>query len=604
MPRPLHVWALPLAALIPAACAGLPEAGAPASVAARPAQVDVAAFFEAFDAAELALSPTAKTVRGIRDRDYGRWGDLGDRGVAARAELFRSTGEAMRRGYDPARLPADQALSVRLLHSRFRRAAGYFKHQGLRYVFSQQQGSPHYGLPATLIGQHAILTEQHAADYVSRIGGLGPALDTLLADSKRRADAGVMPPRWVYDNMIPGIEAMIRPGAANPVLDDFAAKLARLELAPARKRELIAEAELAWTRSAAPAYARLLAEMKRQRPLAGTEDGVWRFPGGAEYYDAMLAFHTTTSLTADEIHALGLSEVARIHDEMRSIMLKVGFKGDLRAFFDHTRDDPRFQHPTREAYLADAGARLAAMEAALPRYFHSLPRDRLEVRPVEAFREKTATKAFYSPPAPDGSRPGIYYVNLSDLKAMSRNEVEALAFHEGVPGHHLERSISFGLTGLPAFRRFAPVTAYSEGWGLYAERLGKDMGFYTDPYSDFGRLGMEILRAGRLVADTGIHAKRWSREQAVAWFIANTPATLGDIQNQVERYVVDPGQATAYTIGKLKIEELRARAQARLGDRFDIRDFHDVVLKSGPVPLDILEENVDSWIVRRAAPTG
>jgi len=220
---------------------------------------------------------------------------------------------------------------------------------------------------------------------------------------------------------------------------------------------------------------------------------------------------------------------------------------------------------------------------------------------VEAVREKTATKAFYSAPAPDGSRPGIYYVNLYDLKAMSRNEIEALAYHEGIPGHHLQRSIQYALGKVPAFRRFGGVVSYSEGWGLYAEQLGKEMGFYTDPYSDFGRLSMEILRAGRLVTDTGIHSKRWTRQQAIDWYLANTPVTRGDVVNQVERFVVYPGQATAYTIGKLKIVELRERARKALGPRFDIRAFHDVVLMSGPVPLDVLEENVDAWIAKTRA---
>jgi uncharacterized protein (DUF885 family) len=225
----------------------------------------------------------------------------------------------------------------------------------------------------------------------------------------------------------------------------------------------------------------------------------------------------------------------------------------------------------------------------------------LLVKPVEAFRERSAGKAFYSSPAPDGSRPGIYYVNLYNLNSMSLNELEALAYHEGVPGHHLQLSIQTNLGDVPPFRRFGGVTAYSEGWGLYSERLGKDMGFYTDPYSDFGRLQMELWRAARLVVDTGIHRKRWSREQAIAWLNENTPNPKGDIVKAIERYIVYPGQATAYTIGMLKILELRERARTELGPRFDIRGFHDAVLLSGPVPLDVLQENVEAWIGRQKA---
>ena len=236
------------------------------------------------------------------------------------------------------------------------------------------------------------------------------------------------------------------------------------------------------------------------------------------------------------------------------------------------------------------------MERKLPEYFGVLPSDPMVIKPVEAFREESAGKAFYQRPAPDGSRPGTYYVNLYNLKDMSKNELEALAYHEALPGHHLQLSIQTQLGDLPAFRRFGGVTAYSEGWGLYSEELGKDMGFYTDPYSDFGRLGMELWRAARLVVDTGLHHKRWTREEAIDYLRQNTPNPEGDIEKAIERYIVYPGQATAYMIGKLKILELREQAREELGDAFDIRGFHDAILTSGPVPLDILEENVEAWV--------
>jgi uncharacterized protein (DUF885 family) len=281
---------------------------------------------------------------------------------------------------------------------------------------------------------------------------------------------------------------------------------------------------------------------------------------------------------------------------MKKIMAQVGFKGTLREFFEHLRTSPQYYYTTREDYLADVDAKVKAMEARLPAFFHTLPKAHLQVKAVEAFREKSAGKAFYQSPSPDGSRPGTYYVNLYDLRDMSKTELEALAYHEGIPGHHLQRAVQTELTGLPPFRRFGGFTAYTEGWGLYSEELAKDMGAYTDPYSDFGRLGMELWRACRLVVDTGIHDKRWSREEAIQYLKDNTPNPDGDIEKAIERYIVYPGQATAYLIGKLKIMELRTRAQAALGDRFDYRDFHDVVLKSGPVPLDILERRVDAWI--------
>jgi uncharacterized protein (DUF885 family) len=405
-----------------------------------------------------------------------------------------------------------------------------------------------------------------------------------------------MPPRWVYPYVLSDITNLLDAGNDNAVLEDFAAEVARLNLPEAQGVALNAAAAQAWATSAVPAYQRLRAEMLRQQAMAPTDDGVWRFPNGDQYYDALLSYYTTTDLTADEIHAIGLAETARIHEEMRAIMAQVGFTGTLQEFFEYTRTDPRFYYTTREEYLADVSGVLDRMTARLPEFFVTLPEYELQVKAVEAFREQSAGKAFYSSPAPDGSRPGTYYVNLYNLADMSRNELEALAYHEGLPGHHLQRAIQTGLGDLPPFRRFGGFTAYTEGWGLYSEELGKDMGFYTDPYSDFGRLGMELWRAGRLVVDTGIHDQRWSREQAIRWLTDNTPNPPGDIEKAIERYIVYPGQATAYMIGKLKIMELRERARTELGEDFDIRQFHEAVLTNGPVPLDILEEQVDQWI--------
>ena len=565
----------------------------------------VSEFFEDVDRADLAESPYLKTVRGIRDKDYRKWDDYSERADAADLKRLIEDAARLAQSFDQAKLsPADE-LSFRLFLARAKRLSALGAYRGNTYIFDQMNGA-HKEFPAVLINFHSITNQQQARDYVSRISGIGPALDQLIAKSAARAANGVMPPKWVYPLILSDIDSTLQSNGdsaltGNSVLDDFRAKLGKLDLPETRKTELIRAAVAAWKGSAAPAYGRLRTEMQRQQALAGNDDGVWRLPDGTRYYDTLLATYTTTDLTADQIHNLGLRETARIQDGMRAIMQKVGFRGSLSQFFEHARSDPRFFPATRGDYLSETQGRLDAMSAVLPKWFATLPKDRLQVKPVEAFREKTATKAFYSPPAPDGSRPGIYYVNLYDLKAMSKNEIEALAYHEGIPGHHLQRSIQYALGDVPAFRRFGGVVSYSEGWGLYAEQLGKEMGFYTDPYSDFGRLSMEILRAGRLVTDTGIHSKRWTRQQAIDWYLANTPVMRGDVVNQVERFVVYPGQATAYTVGKLKIVELRERARKALGPRFDIRAFHELVLISGPVPLDILEENVDAWIAKTRA---
>ncbi|MCM3420928.1 DUF885 domain-containing protein [Sphingopyxis alaskensis] len=572
---------------------GGPVASTPPPAAAVPAGADLAQFFENYDAALLSLAPQSKAYRGIRDADYGRWDDVSDEAAVARHKLQQASAAAMRASFDPATLSAEEALSFELFNAAAARAERLFPYRNHDYIFDQMNGAQSQ-LPAFLINIHRVANVAEAEAYVSRIRGLGPLLDALSAQSAERAARGIQPPKWVYAYLISDIGNLLGPD--NAVIEDITAKVGKLGVSDAEKARLVAAAKAAWTESAGPAYARLLAEMKRQQAVAPTADGIWRLPDGKAYYEALLANYTTTDMTASQIHELGLAEVARIHGEMRAIMTKVGFKGSLQEFFVHLRTSPQFYHTTREAYLADVDKYVKAMEARLPAFFNTLPKAPLVVKPVEAFREKSAGKAFYQSPSPDGSRPGTYYVNLYDLNDMSKTELEALAYHEGVPGHHLQRAVQTELTGLPPFRRFGGVTAYTEGWGLYSEELAKDMGFYTDPYSDFGRLGMELWRACRLVVDTGIHDKRWSREQAIQYLKDNTPNPQGDIEKAIERYIVYPGQATAYLIGKLKIMELRGRAQAALGERFDFRRFHDVVLESGPVPLDILERRVDAWI--------
>jgi len=569
-----------------------PEA-APAIAATQNAEL--AAFFDNYDKAQLALSPLGKAYRGIRDEDYGRWGDYTDAGSVAAEKLQQDTARALAEQYDLATLNGQDALSYRLFMRSAENSARLhpFRHDG--YIFDQMNGQQS-SFPAFLINIHRVADKAEAEAYVSRIGDMGRAMDELTAKSRWRAERGVMPPDWVYPYVLSDIDNLLSAGLNSAVLDDFRTKVGKLDISDDEKAALIANAEAAWAANAVPAYQRLREEMVRQQTMAPTDDGIWRLSDGAEYYAALLKSYTTTDLSADEIHNIGLREVARIHDEMRGIMAKVGFTGSLQEFFEYTRTGPQFFAKSREEYLAKTDAAMKRMEQKLPNWFGTLPADPLQVKAVEAFREKSAGKAFYQSPAPDGSRPGTYYVNLYNLNDMSLNELEALAFHEGLPGHHLQRSIQTGLSGLPPFRRFGGFTAYTEGWGLYSEELAKDMGFYTDPYSDFGRLGMELWRAARLVVDTGIHHKRWSREQAIQYLLTNTPNPEGDATKAIERYIVYPGQATAYMIGKLKIMELREKARKKLGGKFDIRAFHDEVLENGPVPLDILEENVDAWI--------
>lgn len=583
------------AACTPAAVSEAPVTASTEAPPPAPAGASLAQFFDNYDAAQLSLSPQGKAYRGIRDADYGKWNDVSDEAEVANHKLQQASAEAMRGSFDPKTLSEDEALSFELFNAQAARADRLFAFRDHEYIFDQMNGAQSQ-LPAFLINIHRVANVAEAEAYIERIRGLGPLLDALSAQSAERAAEGYAPPKWVYAYVISDIGNLVKPD--NAVIEDITAKVDKLDIDAAEKTRLIDAAKTAWTTGAGPAYARLQTEMKRQQASAPTQDGVWRMPEGKAYYEALLANYTTTDMTAAQVHDLGLAEVARIHGEMEAIKTKVGFKGTLPQFFEHLRTSPQYYYTTREEYLADVAAKVKAMEARLPAFFNTLPKAPLQVKAVEAFREKSAGKAFYQSPSPDGSRPGTYYVNLYDLKDMSKTELEALAYHEGVPGHHLQRAVQTELTGLPPFRRFGGFTAYTEGWGLYSEELAKDMGFYTDPYSDFGRLGMELWRACRLVVDTGIHDKRWTREQAIKYLKDNTPNPQGDIEKAIERYIVYPGQATAYMIGKLKIMELRERAQTQLGSRFDYKTFHDVVLESGPVPLDILERRVDAWIAK------
>lgn len=597
-----------VAALLAASGGGIAAAAtttpiaAPADATAK-ADAALASLFARHDAASLARSPTAKAYRGIRDGDYGRWDDpseAADRAALAEDLAFLAE---MRRDFATAPLSAEARMSYRLFESQMERRAAAAQFRHLDNPFDHRNGIQS-GAPAFLINIHRIASVAEAEAYIARLHGLGPAIDANIAIAQKRAAAGAAAPAWVYPMAIDSAEGVLKgapfePGPDSTLLADFKAKVGRLDASPAEKARLLAEAQAALRDSVGPAYRRLLPALAAIERQALPGDGIGRLAEGASWYAERLAYHTTTALTAEQIHALGLSEVARIHAEMRALMPKLGVAGDLPDLFAHVRASDALFYPDtdagRAAYLAHAERAIAAMQQRLPEVFATLPRAPLVVKRVEPFREKTAGKAFYQSPAADGSRPGTYYANLYNMREMPKYEVEALAFHEGLPGHHMQRAIQTELDGLPAFRRFGGFTAYSEGWGLYTELLPKEMGFYQDPWQDFGRLKMDLWRAIRLVVDTGIHHKGWDRERAIQYHLDNTPSDRAEVVRAVERYATTPGQATAYAVGKLEILKLREEARQAMGARFDIRGFHDVVLRSGPVPLDVLGQNVRAW---------
>jgi uncharacterized protein (DUF885 family) len=350
-----------------------------------------------------------------------------------------------------------------------------------------------------------------------------------------------------------------------------------------------------------PAYRRLR-DFVRDEYLPRTRSSVaWTaLPDGQAWYGYYVQEHTTTNMTPEQIHQLGLSEVSRILGEMDRVRQQVGFKGDLQAFFNHLESDPRYYYTNGADLLRDYGLLKTRIDAALPRLFSVFPKADYEVREVEAFRAESAAGGSYQPPPADGSRPGIFYVNTYNLKAQPKYGMETLSLHEAAPGHHFQVSIQQELEGVPRFRRFGgDYTAYVEGWALYAEYLGKELGLFTDPYQWFGRLNDEQLRAMRLVVDTGLHAKGWTREQAIKYMLDNSTLAESDVVSEVERYIAWPGQALGYKVGDLRIQGLRHKAEQALGPKFDVRDFHREVLSDGAVPLDVLEAKVDRWIAAR-----
>ena len=600
--------------LLLAACAGTAAATAPSPasdpVVAAPASSEDArlnAFFEQAFLDRIALSPQSMTSLGIKT-DYDRLDDTTDAAAERSLALAERQLAAMKAGFDPAALSPGSRVSWRLFEYGVEQARLLNQWRDWGFQFAAN-GNPTTSLPVFMINNHRVDSVADADAYVARLIEAERVMAEISTTLRARAARGVISPDFVFAPTIDNTRAVIAgapfdDGADNPVWADFRKKVEALDIDGATKARLMGEGRAAltgpWQRGYAGVLAALTEVGAQAAAMPDNSAGVWRLPDGEAYYNARLQLSTTTDLTADQIHDIGLGEVARIQGEMQAIMDQVGFTGSLQEMFAHLKTDPRFQYPNtpegKEQYLADARGFIAQVMEAGPRWFSDLPESALEVRAVEPWREATASIAFYNSPAPDGSRPGIYYVNLSDMTQVLKPQIEGISYHEGAPGHHFQIAYAQEMEDLPRFRRFGGYGAYAEGWGLYAERLGKEMGFYQDPYSDFGRLSTELWRAVRLVTDTGLHAKRWSREQAIAYFRENSLLSERDIVKEVERYITSPGQATSYKIGELKILELRARARAGLGDRFDIRDFHAVVLGSGSVPLGVLEDQVDAWI--------
>lgn len=605
-------------ALALAACS--PQtADSPAAEATQQAESESArlnAWFETQYEELLQFSPMRLTFLGRKELN-DRLDDVSEAAMRKQLAWLEASVQQMESTFDYDRLDDDAKLSWDLWKHQYESARdgeAFFAHG---YAFDQMNGMNSF-LPTFLINFHKVDNEQDYLAYIARLQAVPTLFDQLIERGRASAAQGIRPPKFALEGVIDQSHKVVAgapfddDGDDSALWADLQAKADALvesgEITAERADELKQQARAALLEHVQPAYGRVIAWSEEELPNAlENPAGVGTtHPNGDAYYAYQLRENTTTGMSAEQIHQLGLDEVARIRGEMEALKERVGFDGDLQAFFEFIHTDPRFKFPNtdegRQAYIDEATRVIDNIERQLPDYFGLLPKAELVVKRVEPFREQDGAAQHYFPGTPDGSRPGIYYAHLSDMNAMPKPELEVIAYHEGLPGHHMQISIAQELEGVPTFRTQYSSTAYAEGWGLYSEWLAKEMpGTYEDPYSDYGRLTSEMWRAIRLVVDTGLHAKGWTEQQAVDYFSANSSIPLTAIQSEVQRYLIMPGQATAYKVGMIKIQELRRKAEAELGDDFDIRGFHDAVLGGGAMPLDLLERRVDQWIAEQKA---
>jgi uncharacterized protein (DUF885 family) len=537
--------------------------------------------------------------------------DLSDRSVAeqerAAAEM-RETLATLRSYARDSQSPSQQ-LSTDILD--------WFLDQGVSgdpYMWHAYPVTQLFGiqndLPEFMIETHQINSKDDAEDYVARLSKFGTAFDQTLEGMALREQKGIYPPDFVADKVLDGMRKFAAtPAKENALYTSFVERAAKVEGLDAAARDAYAaEVAVQIEQTVYPAYARMIAFFERIRPKLTHDAGAWRLPDGDAYYAHELRGYTTTDYTPEQVHQLGLDQVASITAEMRAILDAQGHRGgSVGEWMQKLNEDPRFLYPdtdeARAQILKDYQAIIDEVDAGMDAAFAVRPKAKVEVKRVPEFREKTAPGAYYNAPPRDGSRPGVFYANLREVKEVAKFGMRTLSYHEAIPGHHFQISIAQELEGVPQFRTFGLFTAYTEGWALYAEQVAAEHGYLDDPYDRLGHLQAALLRAVRLVVDTGMHRKHWTREQAVDYMRSTTGMTETDTVAEIERYIVWPGQACAYMVGKLKLLELRAKAQQALGADYDERAFHDVVLKNGAVPLAILERLIDEWIAaNKAAP--
>ncbi|GIL39483.1 DUF885 domain-containing protein [Roseiterribacter gracilis] len=534
--------------------------------------------------------PELATRLGLKS-GYDRWSPSGDAGDVSDKKLRTEQLVALKT-VDPSKLDAEHKRTYEIFQRTAKNTLDELAFTGPRWAMSQQGGA-YSEAPALLISAHRIDSASDAEAYIARVRGIALLLDQDAAAMESRTPL----PRFMFPTIAEQAGKLID-GAA--LKQDFAKKLADAKIADAPR--LAAALDAAIAQQMTPAYEKFVARVNAFAAKATGDTGMRAVPNGPAYYALRLRIMTTEDKAdAHAIHLLGLKEVDRIHGEMRALMPALGFQGtDLKAFFAQQRQNDGHDYEnddaSRERALNEARAIVADVKAELPKLFHKLPKADIEVRRVEGFREQGAATAFYQAPPLDGSRPGIFYYNLRDMHDLTRGQLPGFVYHEAIPGHHMQIALTRENPELTRFRKLAGGSAYAEGWALYSEKLMRELGFYKDAPAKFGQLNNELLRAMRLVLDTGVHAEGWSREKALQWFVDVSPYTAGRAQAEVDRYYASPGQAVSYKMGEIAILEMREKAKTALGAKFDLARFHDEVLRHGNVPLAMLRDIVDQWI--------
>ena len=561
-------------------------------------------FFESVFQDSVLDSPEFQASLGYKS-NYDKWDDITWQASRQRAYRAKDDLDYLEKNIDFDKLDENTKISYRLMVKRLQRKIDNDNFIFHNYLITHR-GGKHSSIPSFLINYHRIDEEQDVKDYISRLRNVEPLMDDLILQLKLRQDVKKIAPAFVFPQAIKTSENIIsgypfeETKKQNVIYEDFMKKLNALEMSDALKLRYQSEMEAVLVTIVNYSYRKLITFLEEQQKLADNNHGVWKFEDGAKYYQHMLDGYTTLGLTAEEIHEIGLSEVERIHGEIYEIMEKVNFDGTLKEFFDFMREDDQFYYPEgpegRQMYLDQVQVVVDTLSNRIEELFYGLPSIPLQVKPVEAYREASAGIAFYQRGQADGSRPGTYYANLYRMRDMPIYKLENLAYHEAIPGHHMQISIQLEVEDMPSFRKYGGYSVFAEGWALYSETLPKEIGLYKDPYSDFGRLSGELWRACRLVVDTGVHHYKWTREEGIEYYMNNTANPEGDCIGMVERHIVWPGQAVSYKIGMIKVQELRAYAEKELGDKFSIQEFHDIVLRNGSVTMDILEDIVYSWV--------